>query len=553
MKQKDKKNAFIEKSVKVHGGYYLYDKVDYIDSQTKVCITCPKHGDFWQTPSAHSRGDSCPKCADERRGRYKRMSFDEFVKRANEVHENKFDYSLAEYKNIREKVTIICPEHGEFRQTPLAHILNGQGCPKCAHKGLDRDEIIKEFRGVHGDRYDYSKAVFGKLNDKVIIICPEHGEFLQSPTKHLSGQGCPKCAALKRREKMLMTTPEFIEKARVVHGDRYDYRATVYSGTYNKVKIVCPEHGEFWQIANDHLEGHGCPVCGNNASTGENEITDYIKSLGFGVETRNRSILSNGREIDIFVPEKNIGIEYDGLLWHSDKFKERDYHLRKTEECAERGVRLIHVFEDEWQFKKDTVKSMISNALGVTGKRIFARKCVVREIGGKEAWKFIQRNHIQGRASASVNIGLFHEDKLVSVMTFGKPRVLLGHKKKAYDYELIRFCSEIGVSVVGGAGKLLSYFIKTYSPGSIISYCDRRWGTGGMYERIGFKFDHSSQPNYFYVVGNNRKNRFRYNKSALVKMGYDKDKSEREITQELGIPRIYDCGTKVYVWKRGTD
>lgn len=549
MKQKDKKELFIKKANATHNGFYCYDKVNYVDSQTKVCIICPEHGEFWQTPSAHIRGNKCPICANESRGRYKRMTLEEFVEKSNKVHNGKYIYKNTSYKNVKEKVLIICPEHGEFWQTPLAH-LSGKGCPKCAHKGLNDEELVKEFRKVHGDKYDYSKTVLKKMNEKVIIICPEHGEFLQSPTKHLAGQGCPKCAADKVSKEKIMDTAEFIEKANGIHQNKYDYSKTIYTGTYNQVKIICPKHGEFMQRANDHLSGHGCPHCGNNMSSAETEIISFIESLGLSVESRNRTILPNGKEIDILIPEKGVGIEYDGLLWHSDKYKNKDYHLRKTEECADSGIRLIHVFEDEWVNKRDIVKSMLSNILGMTERRIFARKCHIKEISWKDSSEFISKNHIQGRTASKINIGLFYGDELVSVMTFGKPRLSLGHKKKTYDYELIRFCNKLNTSVVGAAGKLMSYFVKHYSPWSIVSYCDRRWSNGNMYEKLGFTLDHTSKPNYFYVDGCNRKNRFRYHKAALVRMGYDVEKSESEITKEIGLSRIYDCGTFVYVWKR---
>lgn len=548
---KDKRELFIEKANEKHGKFYLYDKVDYVDSQTKVCIICPEHGEFWQAPSSHLRGNGCPKCANEKRGRFKRMTPDEFFRSAANVHDNKYDYSKSEYKNMNEKICIICPEHGEFWQTPLAHLHGKQGCPKCSHRGLNREEMIDEFNKIHGNTYDYSKFVLGKMNEKAIFICPKHGEFLQSPTKHLKGQGCPKCAVENRKKKQTMDTGKFVEKAKIVHeGKNYDYGESVYTGTYEKVKIICPKHGEFYQVANYHLSGHGCPHCGNVVSSAETEIASFIESLGIEVETRNRTVLLGSREIDVFMPEKNVGIEYDGLVWHSDRFKEKNYHLEKTEECRKAGVRLIHVFEDEWCNKKDIVKSMLANVLGVTKERIPARKCEVREIDYKTAHEFVENNHIQGWSVSKINLGLFYGEEIVSVMTFGSPRLSLGHKEKKYDYELIRFCSKLNTSVIGAAGKLFSYFLKAYDPASVISYCDRRWSIGNMYEKIGFKFDHASQPNYFYVEGNNRKNRFRYRKTLLVGMGYDKNKSEKEITEELGIPRIYDCGTFVYIWKK---
>lgn len=546
----DKYSLFVEKARKTHGNKYDYLKAEYINSQTKVCIICPEHGEFFQTPAGHVRGNECPVCANEKRGRFNRFNNVYFMENASKIHGDKYDYSKVEYENSNEKVCIICPEHGEFWQTPLAHINNKQGCPKCAHKGLNIEELKNEFKKVHGEKYDYSKVVLNKMNEKVCIICPEHGEFWQSPTKHLRGQGCPRCGKEKLAKSMVMTTPMFIEKAKLIHGDKYDYSDTIYSGTYNKAKIICPEHGEFWQVANYHLSGHGCHHCGNIVSSAETEISFFINSLGFKTELRDRTILPSGKEIDILIPDKKIGIEYDGLVWHSDKFKNKRYHLDKTEECSKNGVRLIHIFEDEWVNKPELVKSMISNILGKSENRIFARKCIAKTIDSKTANEFIEKNHIQGKAISSINIGLFYLDELVSVMTFGKPRISMGHKNKKYDYELIRFCNKLNTSVVGAAGKLFNYFLETYNPISIISYCDRRWSVGNMYEKIGFRLDHISQPNYFYIEGNNRKNRFRYHKAALVKMGYDSNKSEKEITESLGMPRIYDCGAFVYVWKK---
>ena len=549
--KKNKQEIFIDKATEKHSGFYSYEKVDYKDSNTKVCIICPEHGEFWQTPVTHLRGRGCPECANKRRGDKRRWSKDIFIKRSNEIHGGKYDYSKVTYKNNSDKVCIICPEHGEFWQTPIAHIFNKQGCPKCAHKGLNRDDMIDMFRKVHGNKYDYSKFIPGKMNDKACFICPEHGEFWQSPTKHMKGQGCPKCGRKKCGNEHRMTTEEFIQKAKIVHGDdRYDYSNTIYTKSNEEVSIICPKHGKFHQVANYHLCGHGCPHCGNNISLAETEISSFIESLGFQTDVKNRKILGNGKEIDIYVQERNIGIEYDGLVWHSDLFKDRNYHLDKTEECEKNGIRLIHIFEDEWVKRKDIVKSMLANIFGVTKNKISARQCVAKVIDYKTASEFIEENHLQGKTVSSINLGLFYLGELVSVMTFGKPRVSLGGKNGEYEYEMIRFCSKLNTSVIGGAGKLFSYFVREFNPNSVISYCDRRWATGKMYEMIGFRLDHASRPNYFYIEGNNRKNRFRYNKASLVKMGYDKNKSEKEITKEMGLYRIYDCGTYVYKWKR---
>ena len=205
---KDKREEFIKKAKKVHGDKYDYSKVDYINSQTKVCIICPEHGEFWQIPASHIRGYKCPECGNYNRGSKKRISKEEFIKKAKEVHGDKYDYSKVEYINANTKVCIICPEHGEFWQEPVVHIKQKSGCPKCVGRNTTTEEFIKKAMEVHGERYDYSKVVYTKAHNKVCIICPEHGEFWQTPAKHLLGQGCSKCGIKYRGEGKKLTTKD---------------------------------------------------------------------------------------------------------------------------------------------------------------------------------------------------------------------------------------------------------------------------------------------------------------------------------------------------------
>ena len=271
-------NEFIKRSREIHGDKYDYSKINYVNSQTKVCIICPKHGEFWQTPSHHLKGIGCPKCGIELVRKSHISSIEEFINKAREVHGNKYDYSKINYMNSRTKVCIICPEHGEFWQTPNDH-LNGRGCPKCAGKiKLNTSEFINRAREVHGDKYDYSKVEYVNANTKVCIICPKHGEFWQTPSGHLSGKGCPKCANELRQRTLSSTLEGFIKKAREVHGDKYDYSKVKYVNSHTKVCIICPEHGEFWQTPASHLSGKNCPKCGfetireSNSSTTEEFI-----------------------------------------------------------------------------------------------------------------------------------------------------------------------------------------------------------------------------------------------------------------------------------------
>ena len=545
----DKKAKFVEKAKNRHGDKYDYSKVEYINSTTKVCIICKEHGEFWQTPQGHVRGQGCPKCANIKRGDTFRSDGDTFVKRATILHDGKYIYDKDSYINAMTKVPILCLKHGTFWMTPMNHLL-GQGCPKCNGRGLNTEEIRELFKEKHGDSYDYSKVVFTKMHEKVCIICKEHGEFWQTPSKHLLGKGCPKCSGIKKAKGRTLTTNDFIEKSSKIHNNKYVYDKTEYKGTYESLTITCPIHGDFTQRANDHLNGHGCPICGNNMSLAEKEIEDYVKSFGIKTETKVRGILSNNKEIDILIPELNIGIEYDGLKWHSDEFKDKNYHLNKTEECKKLGIRLVHIFEDEWMNKKEIIKSIIRNIIGKTENKIYARKCIVQNVNDNEKKEFLEKNHIQGNVNSQINLGLYHDGELVSLMCIGKPRINLGRKTSLEDeYELLRFCNKLNTNIVGGASKLFKYFITNYNPTLTTSYCDYRWSIGNMYKALGFTLSHHSQPNYYYIIGNNRKNRFKYRKSELIKEGFDPEKSEKEIMEERGIHRIYDCGSLVYIWK----
>ena len=269
MPKKLTQKEFIERAIKVHGNKYDYSKVIYKNSSMKVCIICPKHGEFWQTPNSHLQGIGCPKCGDLKKGEYKKSNTDKFVKRAKEVHGNKYDYSKSVYKGIHDKICVVCPEHGEFWQEANNH-LHGKGCPKCKYEKIADDrkytteQFILKAREVHGWKYDYSKVDYKDSHTKVCIICPIHGEFWQKPDNHLNGWGCKKCGRKICAKNTRKTTEEFIKRAKDVHGDKYDYSKVEYINSKTKVCIICnekdkngKEHGEFWQTADNHYK-YGC-------------------------------------------------------------------------------------------------------------------------------------------------------------------------------------------------------------------------------------------------------------------------------------------------------
>jgi len=249
-------------------------------------------------------------------------------------------------------------------------------------------------------------------------------------------------------------------------------------------------------------------------------------------------------ELDIYLPELKLAFEFNGIFWHSDIYKENNYHLNKTELCEEQGIQLIHIWEDDWLYKQDIVKSMILNKLNKTPNKIFARKTEVKEIfNNKLVREFLDKNHIQGFVGSKIKLGLFFDNELVSLMTFGNRRIAMGKKStNEGEYELLRFCNKLNTNVVGGASKLFKYFVRNYNPKEITTYADRCISQGKLYETLGFEFIGKTQPNYYYIIDGIRHHRFNFRKDKLITEGYDSTKTEKQIMIDRKIYRIYDSG-----------
>ena len=377
----NKNERFIERARKVHGDKYDYSKVEYVNSSSKVCIICPEHGEFWQIPSSHLMGVGCRKCGIERGGVSRRKTTSIFITKAKAIHGDKYDYSKVNYKDARTKVCIICPEHGEFWQTPNGH-LSGYGCPLCGNEitknktSSSNKEFIKEAKAIHGDKYDYSKVNYKNNKTKVCIICPEHGEFWQNPYNHKIGQGCPLCARIKNKNPRLSTN-EWIKRAKAIHGNRYDYSETKYTGYAKKLKIICPQHGEFWQLAYDHLQGKGCPKC--RKSKLEVEITDFLKEKNINFISYYRpNFLSRGKShlsLDFYLPEYNSAIECQGkqhfindTFFDKRKEKIKDRDKRKFDLCKGRiklyyysNFKIDNYLDTVYNDKNELLEKIITN------------------------------------------------------------------------------------------------------------------------------------------------------------------------------------------------
>ena len=278
----------------------------------------------------------------------------------------------------------------------------------------------------------------------------------------------------------------------------------------------------------------------NSTSTGELYIRGYVSQY-FDIEAQKRDLL-NGQEIDIYIPEKKIGIEFNGNFWHSEYHKEKSYHQEKSKSAEQRGIFLYHIFEYEWNNKKDQILNQLNNLLGLNKNKIYARLCDIRVVNNTEKKIFLENYHMQGDDTSSIKLGLYYKDELVSLMTFVKPRF-----NKKYQWELSRFCSKSGCNVVGGASKLFKYFIREYKPTNIISYSNVAHTRGNIYKILGMEFIGYSEPNYVWFKKDKVLTRYQCQKHKLLEQGFD-GKSEIDIMHNRNYYRIYDCGNKVWVF-----
>jgi len=287
------------------------------------------------------------------------------------------------------------------------------------------------------------------------------------------------------------------------------------------------------------------PVRRHNESVIEKQICEYLDTLGIQYVRSDRTILAP-KEIDIYIPGIKLAIEVDGIYWHTElRGKDKHYHINKTEACIEQGIRLIHIFSNEWINKQDIVKSRLSSFLQ-QNNRVFARKTIVKLMSPCELKSFFGKNHIQGNAQSSFGIGLVYEGKIVASMSFGKSRF-----NKEIEWELIRYANALDTNVIGGASKLFKYFTDLYKPKSVVSYSDRRWNTGELYKKIGFTYTHSSGPNYFYTKDFlNLDARVKFQKHKLEKLleHFDPNQTEWQNMVNNNYDRIWDCGNDVFRW-----
>jgi hypothetical protein len=286
-------------------------------------------------------------------------------------------------------------------------------------------------------------------------------------------------------------------------------------------------------------------------SKAERDIYNICKKSECSVISRDKSIL-NGKELDIYLPDKKLAIEFNGNYWHCDDKLPKDYHQHKTIECAKKNIRLLHIFEYEWGDKEVQSKliKLIQTIVNDTRKSIGARETEIKEITQAESDNFLDKYHLQGKAQATIHLGCFYNNELIGAMTLGSPRF-----NNNYQYEIVRFCWRDDTKVSGGAEKLFHYFVTKYKPQSIITYTDISKFTGNVYTRLGFKLiqpDFITEPNYKWASAANDLvlSRYETQKHKLIKMGLGtEDQTETEIMKSNNFLRVYDCGNMRLEWK----
>lgn len=323
----------------------------------------------------------------------------------------------------------------------------------------------------------------------------------------------------------------------------------------NKYKILHKECNNIFeskpQLIRERHRYENCTICticnpiGYSKSSYEETLYKFLESNNIKYIKNDRTLLK-GKELDIYIPDKKLAIEINGLYWHSEIYKDDYYHQEKSLKCNELGIQLIHIFEDDWLYKRDIILSILSNKLGIIKNKIYARKCDIKYVKSKEARSFLNKNHIQGFARSKYKIGLYYNNELVSLMTFG---YRMTNAKR--EFELIRFCNLLNTSVIGSYSKLFTNFLKNNKQiKNIISYADTSTFNGDMYIKLGFKKIHLTKPNYYWVVDNKREHRWKYNKKKLIKEGFDEKLTEREIMYNRGYYRIFGSGQIRYEYKK---
>lgn len=560
------------------GDAYDYSKFQYLGSTIKTTVTCKKHGDFSTKPTYLVNGNGCPACGKEKvlaTAERKKLGWEGFVRKARELHGDLYEYPEQEYIGNKNKVQIICRKHGAFWQKPNGHLL-GRGCPECANDGkrtrnalvsaLVKEGLLARLQKVNR-AWEYDLRTFAGMEKPMRCVCPTHGEFFAWPNNLLKNSGCRGCGELKLQAHMLerrLTLEEVELRGQSVYGDLFEYHRVEHSEKGAMVFGRCTKHNVEWrQAAEGYAVYNPCGLCTRHLSKGEQQVFDFLSNLT-KAETRNRTILKP-KELDIYLPERKLAVEYCGEYWHSAGSKEeerktRKKHIEKYLACKEQGVRLITLWESEWKERNYAIRRLLRNAVGKSKGKLMARKCELRKATAAEARAFYDRYHPQGGAGAGEHYALFWKGKMVACMRFVLGANDRGAAAKDRVWTLGRYATRI--TVAGAASRLFKAFVTEFNPPEVKSFSDNRFFDGGMYAQLGFVLEEEVSEDYVVwspKIGIRPKPHYqrRMLPKRLEEHGVAEQfnpetdpRTEAEMTYLMGARRLYDCGKKRWLWTR---
>lgn len=580
----EQRQKFIAKAREIHGDRYDYDQFVYKDGRTKGTIICKEHGPFEKDPEHHiHRRQGCKACSNLAKSERCTSTTEEFITKAREIHGDQYDYGEFCYVRNTVKGKIRCKLHNFiFEQSPAHHLSGHCACPQCIEQKSRETQLGRYGAEHHSKTTEFSEKVRRTSLERFGV---EHhsqtADFLDEMKRsNLERYGvefasqAPEFQAQVRHTSFerfgmdhWLKAPEIRSKIVQTNLDRYgvanvrqthipldsletlnDKQAIIRLLETHSVREVARSLGVSDCTLGRYCYDHGIDL---PASSYEAGISEFLRQYTSSVRLHDRSIIAP-LEIDIMLDDRKIGIEFCGIYWHGELcIPDKNYHLNKLQQMQGRGYRLITIFEDEWLHKRSIVESRLLNVIGHSERGKGARQLTVRAIRSMLANSFLELHHIQGAGTAGfARYGAFDDEQLVAVMTFSRPRVALGRTSGAD--ELLRFATD-GRNYPGIASRLFQTFVREHHPDRVISYADRRWSQGRLYERLGFKSVHETKPNYWYTDRNKiiREYRFNYRKDRIKHLvEHGDEKTERQIMTELGRDRIWDCGSLKFEWSR---
>ena len=520
----------------VHGKKYDYVELRRLPNGTlQVLLKCPDpaHEAFWQATNNHYSGKGCTQC--NRAGKPAQHDLESVKAKFEAVSNDRYDYLAIDRTGKTPMLRLACKTHGEFTQNLYNH-LSGKGCRLCKQGQTNKvsDSELSNKAIEKGLTYLGSYQKYKSKNRIVKLSCPTHGEYDQQMTPFLKGAECPACAAITAGRSRLNSIEElqaYLPKGVKVHDQDYEN---------NRVLLECEKHGAVLGNRASLFSNVGCVSCSFGASKEADEM--YLELLRFKLNLQKEYVIPGTKfRLDFYFPEKQVAVEYHGLYWHTEEKVGRSYHKLKHDLAEKAGIRVIHIFSDEWKTRKKAVLSLIQNSLGVAKESVQARKLTVKSVVEPEASDFFENHHIQGKTTSSKYVGLYSEDTLLACLAYSNRKLSAANETVC---EVTRYAS--ATRVVGGFGKLLKFVTRQELQFSkFVAFSDIRVFTGKLYQTLGFAKTKQLSPDYTYVVNGKRvhKSHFTVAKfQELAHLKFSEGLTEAQLAELNKLSRVYDCG-----------